>query len=234
MPATPPPMDAGGSQAASGTLGASRPQRRPPCAHEGVPRHPGRHTPVPRVGTHRSAYHPGLHDLEAGQGGDHLLRGAEHAGVTRATRAVIEIAAVVTDVEQSAAGSHRGTRRGEHALTLPPRELQIADQHQMVKGPAGPIAPHVGQHPSDARAMRPRQTPRLRQADRREIDGRHAPAARGEPDGVSSFAGSEIERAPGTQPSRRADEQGIGRRAPEELRAGVASVPILAIHGSLV
>ncbi len=144
---------------------------------------------MPGVGTDRSPYDPGFDDLETGQGGGHLLRGAQDAGVMRAAGAAIEIAAVMADVEQRAAWTQRNARGREGALTLVPRELQIADQREVVVGPTGAITPHVGLHPLHAHTPSAAQTTGLRQADGGEVDGCYAPSVCGEPDRVLPLTG---------------------------------------------
>ena len=65
----------------------------------------------------------------------------------------------------------------------------------------------------------------LGQPDRREVDSRHPPAERGQPHGVATLAGAEVQRPTRRPAAHDPLDLGVGGRAPDVLVRGIPLVP---------
>ena len=99
----------------------------------------------------------------------------------------------------------------------------------MLRG-SGVYSSEIRDDPLCLHAARAGEPARLLEADLGEVDARHLPAALGQPDRVAALTAGDVERPPGRQRRRLLDEEPVSRARPDQLAAGVAPVPGLAVH----
>ena len=108
------------------------------------------------------------------------------------------------------------------------RKLQVQHRDEVECLRLRLVGEDVRQDPFDLDATARCELGRLRQRDVGEVDGRHAPAALDEPDGVPPLAAGDVERPAGLELTDLGGEQTVRLGGPEELLLRVARVPVLA------
>ncbi len=134
--------------------------------------------------------------------------------------------------EQRAARRHRRDQAGEQRVPRLGRQVHELCGNQVVPV-AGDLRGDVGVDPrdpvGDLGPMRLRVRPGGLQRRAGEVDGRHLPAALGQPDGIGPLATADVQRRSGRQVGGLGDQLGVWLPAPQRVGG-----PVPLLEGLLV
>ena len=107
--------------------------------------------------------------------------------------------------------------------------MQIEEQDEVVRAGVRLVVEQVGTDERGRQGISLGTRQRLGDGDLGEVDARHFPPARREPDRVAALAAGEVERASGLELGYLRNEEAV-RLVPDVLDPRVARVPVLTLH----
>jgi hypothetical protein len=166
--------------------------------------------------------------------GRHVGGGVEELGILRPAVAVGEVGRVVGDNEQRPRWRDGVRRPAQHRPQLEPAQVQVEDRDEVEPALRGRPPEDVGLHPVHREAVALGPFAAAVERHRREVDRRHLPTARRQPERVSALAAGEVERAPGCERLRLVHQKPVWLERPQRLGRGVAGIPHLAVHARMM